>query len=69
MPSSGHTGRARGFRRPTLRARMALLYGVTGTALAQAAGADLPGFGNLESKVANSQYLRGSCPTETATRS
>jgi signal transduction histidine kinase len=27
MPSSGHTGRARGFRRPTLRARMALLYG------------------------------------------
>lgn len=27
MPSSGHTGRAHGFRRPTLRARMALLYG------------------------------------------
>jgi signal transduction histidine kinase len=26
MPSSGHPGRAHGFRRPTLRARMALLY-------------------------------------------
>ena len=27
MPSSGHTGRAHSFRQPTLRARMALLYG------------------------------------------